>query len=67
MMGITPRQIENTDDSFQDFGYYRDSETGYMKYGVIPKKVQTKGTITTTSYDNLGIRTSDPRLNLGYV
>lgn len=38
MMGVTPRQIENTDDSFQDFGYYIDPETGYRRKGIIPKK-----------------------------
>lgn len=61
MMGVTPRQIENTDDSFQDFGYYIDSETGYRRQGVIPKKIKTIATINSISYDNLGIRTSNPR------
>lgn len=61
MMGVTPRQIENTDDSFQDFGYYIDSETGYRRKGIIPKKIITKATINSISYDNLGIRTSNPR------
>lgn len=61
MMGVTPRQIENTDDSFQDFGYYIDPETGYRRQGVIPKKVKTIATINSISYDNLGIRTSNPR------
>lgn len=61
MMGVTPRQIENTDDSFQDFGYYIDPETGYRRKGVLPKKIITKATINSISYDNLGIRTSNPR------
>ena len=61
MMGVTPRQIENTDDSFQDFGYYIDPETGYRRQGMIPKKIKTKATINSISYDNLGIRTSNPR------
>lgn len=61
MMGVTPRQIENTDDFFQDFGYYIDPETGYRRKGVIPKKIITKATINSISYDNLGIRTSNPR------
>lgn len=61
MMGVTPRQVENTDDSFQDFGYYIDPETGYRRQGVIPKKVKTIATINSISYDNLGIRTSNPR------
>lgn len=61
MMGVTPRQIENTDDSFQDFGYYIDPETGYRRKGIIPKKIITKATINSISYDNLGIRTSNPR------
>lgn len=61
MMGVTPRQIENTDDSFQDFGYYIDPETGYRRKGVIPKKIITKAIINSISYDNLGIRTSNPR------
>lgn len=61
MMGITPRQVENTDDSFQDFGYYIDPETGYRRQGVIPKKIKTIATINNISYDNLGIRTSNPR------
>lgn len=61
MMGVTPRQVENTDDSFQDFGYYIDPETGYKRQGVIPKKVKTIATINSISYDNLGIRTSNPR------
>ena len=61
MMGITPRQVENTDDSFQDFGYYIDPETGYRRKGIIPKKIITKATINSISYDNLGIRTSNPR------
>lgn len=61
MMGVTPRQIKNTDDSFQDFGYYIDPETGYRRKGIIPKKIITKATINSISYDNLGIRTSNPR------
>lgn len=61
MMGVTPRQIENTDNSFQDFGYYIDPETGYRRKGIIPKKIITKATINSISYDNLGIRTSNPR------
>ncbi len=61
MIGVTPRQIENTDDSFQDFGYYIDPETGYRRKGIIPKKIITKATINSISYDNLGIRTSNPR------
>ena len=61
MMGVTPRQIENIDDSFQDFGYYIDPETGYRRKGIIPKKIITKATINSISYDNLGIRTSNPR------
>lgn len=61
MMGVTPRQVENTDDSFQDFGYYIDPETGYRRKGIIPKKIITKATINSISYDNLGIRTSNPR------
>lgn len=61
MMGVTPRQVENTDDSFQDFGYYIDPETGYRRYGIIPKKIKTIATINSISYDNLGIRTSNPR------
>lgn len=61
MMGVTPRQIENTDDSFQDFGYYIDPETGYRRQGIIPKKIKTIATINSISYDNLGIRTSNPR------
>lgn len=61
MMGVTPRQVENTDNSFQDFGYYIDPETGYRRKGIIPKKIITKATINSISYDNLGIRTSNPR------
>lgn len=61
MMGVTPRQVENTDDSFQDFGYYIDPETGYRRQGIIPKKIKTIATINSISYDNLGIRTSNPR------
>lgn len=61
MMGVTPRQIKNTDDSFQDFGYYIDPETGYRRQGIIPKKIKTIATINSISYDNLGIRTSNPR------
>ena len=61
MMGVTPRQVENVDDSFQDFGYYIDPETGYRRQGMIPKKIKTKATINSISYDNLGIRTSNPR------
>lgn len=61
MMGVTPRQVENTDNSFQDFGYYIDPETGYRRQGIIPKKIKTIATINSISYDNLGIRTSNPR------
>lgn len=61
MMGVTPRQVENVDDSFQDFGYYIDPETGYRRQGMIPKKIITKAIINSISYDNLGIRTSNPR------
>lgn len=61
MMGVTPRQVENVDDSFQDFGYYIDPETGYRRQGMIPKKIITKAIINSIPYDNLGIRTSNPR------
>ena len=61
MMGVTPRQVENTDDSFQDFGYYIDPETGHRRQGMIPKKIKTMATINSILYDNLGIRTSNPR------
>lgn len=61
MMGVTPRQVESTDDSFQDFGYYIDPDTGYRRKGMIPKKIITKAIINSISYDNLGIRTSNPR------
>ena len=61
MMGLTPLQVERVDDSFQDFGYYKDPVTGYTRYGIIPKKQSINATISTTNYVNLGIRTSNPR------
>ncbi len=61
LTGYVPRDIEDSNNVFQDVGYYID-ENGIKRYGVIPNKsqYQTKMNIGWTE-DNNFRRTSDPR------
>jgi hypothetical protein len=36
LSGVVPREIEETNDEWQDMGWYTD-ERGYKHFGVIPK------------------------------
>jgi hypothetical protein len=56
-----------SNDTFQDFGYYTDPNTGYKKFGMIPTQQINNYNINTINYDNLGIRTSDPRNYSDYI
>lgn len=60
LSGITPKEVESeTNNTWQDIGYYKD-EYGITRHGVIPKKrvpVMTNYTIRNDSR----YRTSDPR------
>lgn len=62
LQGVVPKAVENTDDAFEDFGYYID-ERGYRKWGTIPKKENNipKYDLFPYHYDNDGNRTSNPR------
>lgn len=61
MMGLTPIITEKTDDSFKDFGYYKDPVTGYTKYGIIPKKETVRAEIKPIYYANAGFISSNPK------
>ena len=68
LSGITPRQLEMQDDSWQDIGYYTDSD-GVKHYGIIPKPIQIN--ISANNWDTYNdyrrIRSSDPRKYEGYI
>lgn len=67
MTGLVPKQTIVSNDTFQDFGYYTDPNTGYKKFGMIPTQQINNYNINTINYDNLGIRTSDPRNYSDYI
>ncbi len=66
LQGVVPRRQEKKEGTWVDIGYYTDSQ-GRRRYGVIPKKESPiKGTFDIP-YDDVGIRTSNPRVAAGYV
>lgn len=64
LQGIIPKAVENADDAFQDFGYYRD-ENGIKRWGTIPKEKPNipKYDLFPYHYDNDRTRSSNPRHN----
>ena len=64
LQGIIPKAVENVDDAFQDFGYYRD-ENGIKRWGTIPKEKPNipKYDLFPYHYDNDRTRSSNPRHN----
>lgn len=68
LSGIVPRQLEVEDNSWQDIGYYIDSN-GTKRYGVIPNTQQPniKANNWDTYYDYTRIRSSNPRIFEGYI
>lgn len=70
LSGIVPRRIENQEDSWEDFGYYTDSN-GVRRYGRIPSsynhQVLFNNDFGQQVYDGREIRTSDPRIYSGYL
>lgn len=67
LQGVVPKQLEVVQNSWNDIGYYIDAY-GNRRYGVIPSKNQTSfSNLTNISYDNEGIRTSNPRIFDGYL
>lgn len=68
LSGVTPKQIQNQDDTWYDIGYYID-EYGYKRKGRIPK---TKQSIHINNEfnehnDYARYKTSDPRSRTGYL
>ena len=67
--GMVPKAVETVDNSFQQIGYYTD-EYGHRRYGVLPDQ-NNQPIIGNNNfgiiYDDLGIRTSNPRLLYGYL
>ena len=67
-----PIKVEkNTDDKFQDFGYWRDSK-GYLHKGIIPKKEKQEIKYAEfredrEAYDPFAIETSDTRYHSLFV
>lgn len=68
LSGVVPKQLEVQKDTWQDIGYYKDSQ-GNIRWGVIPKKDEI-----TVNYNNnfgqyvdTGYRTSDTRIYQGYL
>ena len=67
LQGVVPRTVKTVKEVWQDVGYYKD-EYGITHFGVIPKTEQTQMQFNNTiEYDNIGPRTSDPRLLNGYL
>lgn len=67
LQGVVPKIIKKVEDTWQDFGYYRD-EYGRTHYGVIPKPIINQIQINNTfGYDDTRPRTSNPRLFDGYL
>ena len=67
--GMVPKAVETVDNSFQPIGYYTD-EYGHRRYGVLPD--QSNQPIIGNNnfgivYDDLRIRTSNPRLLYEYL
>ena len=58
LSGVVPREIEETNDEWQDMGWYTD-ERGYKHFGVIPKQINTYANIKVRN--DYRARTSDPR------
>ena len=67
-----PVKVEkDTDDKFQDFGYWRDSK-GYLHRGIIPKKEKQEIKYAEfredrEAYDPFAIETSDTRYHSLFV
>lgn len=68
LMGVVPKSMEpEKQEEWRDIGYYVDSD-GVKHYGVIPKKqIHISMTTKFTSYDNIGLGSSDPRMYNGYL
>lgn len=69
LQGMIPKKVEEIKDSWQDIGYYTD-ENGVRHYGVMPKNHSNEIRFNNDfgqPYDNLGVRTSNPRVYFGYI
>lgn len=68
LQGVVPKSIEVKTDNWQNIGYYTD-EYGRRRYGIIPtqnNQIKVNNNFGQL-YDNLGIRTSNPRLYNGFI
>ena len=68
LRGMVPKMVETKIDTWQDIGYYTD-ENGNRRYGAIPKQdnqIRVNNNFGQL-YDNIGIRTSDPRILSEYL
>ena len=66
LMGKIPKQVQTEDkNDWKDIGYYYDSN-GVKHYGIIPQSTKTEINISW-NYDDLGIRSTDPRAYKGYI
>lgn len=59
LSGVVPREIEDTNEEWQDIGWYTD-EKGYKHFGVIPKQ-QEQIRASIDIKNDFRNRTSDPR------
>lgn len=68
LQGTIPKIVEDATEVWQDIGYYTD-EQGRRRYGTIPAQIkQMQFNINFGQlYDNIGPRTSDPRVYSGYL
>lgn len=69
LQGVVPKAIEEVKETWQDIGFYTD-EQGRRRYGALPQKSQQirfNNNNFGQLYDDLGPRTSDPRLYSGYL
>ena len=68
LQGVVPKLTENLKDSWQDIGFYTD-EYGRRRYGLLKKQdnqILFNNNFGQT-YDDIGPRTSDPRVYYGYL
>lgn len=68
LQGVVPKLTEDVKDSWQDIGFYTD-EYGRRRYGILKKQdnqILFNNNFGQT-YDDIGPRTSDPRVYYGYL
>ncbi len=66
LQGVVPKEAVEVKEAWQDIGFYTD-EQGNKRFGVIPKINKKPVLYGNFENENIGIRTSNPRLYSGYI